>query len=182
MNARKVYCNQLFYENLKRPLHFDIFVLTPLYGVRFFLELTCQIWYNHLCQFVTNLPFLWKSQSYTIFWKILFLLCSLMKYFIVLFRNYCEGDSAFFFRHVVVLSTCFLELTKRLFCFASAASRREGKAPKCLPRGKITLSLLKTCKICKPSNALSPKPFACLNMLVNIPLSSWHLLYNFPSK
>ena len=145
MNARKVYCNQLFYENLKRPLHSDICALTPLYGVRFFLELTCQIWYNHLRQICNKSSFFWKFQSNTIFGKILFLLCSLMKYFIVFSRNYCEGDSAFF-RHVVVLSTCFLELTKRLFCFASAASRREGRAPKCLPRSKITLSLLKTCK------------------------------------
>ena len=158
MNARKVYCNQLFYENLKRPLHFDIFALTPLYGVRFFLELTCQIRYNHLCQFVTNLPFLWKSQSNTIFWKILFLLCSLMKYFIVLSRNYCEGDSAFF-RHVVVLSTCFLELTKRLLCFASAASRREGKAPKCLLRSKITLSLFENLQNLQVKQCAFPKTF-----------------------
>ena len=161
MNLRKAHCNQLFYENLKRPLHFDISALTSLYDVRFFLEFTCQIWYNYLYQFVTNLPFLWKSQSYTIFWKIPFLLCSLTKYFIVLFRNYCEGDSAFF-RHVVGSLHVLLEVTKRLFCFASAAGRREGRAPKCLPRSRITLSLLKTCKTCKPSNAHSPKPFACL--------------------
>ena len=38
----------------------------------------------------------------------------------------------------------------------------------------ISLWLQKTCETCKPSNALSPKPFACLNMLVNIPLSSYH--------
>ena len=182
MNVRKVYCNQLFYENLKRPLHFDIFALTSLYDVRFFLEFTCQIWYNYLYQTCNKSSFSYGNLSQTPFSeKYSSCFASLMKYFIVLSRNYCEGDSAFF-RHVVVLSTCFLELTKRLFCFASAASRREGRAPKCLPRSKITLSLLKTCKTCKPSNALSPKPFACLNMLVKIPSSFWHLLYNFPSK
>ena len=37
---------------------------------------------------------------------------------------------ALFFRHVVS-PRAFLELTERLFCFASAANRREGKAPKC---------------------------------------------------
>ena len=130
VNARKVYCNQLFYENLKRPLHFDIFVLTPLYGVRFILEFNRQIWHKHLCQFVTNLLLFWKFQSNTTFLKNTLLLCSLMKYFIVLSRIYCEGDSAFFSPRG--LSTCFLENTKRLFCFASAAN---------LPRGKATLSL-----------------------------------------
>ena len=163
MNARKVYCNQLFYENLKRPLHFDIFVLTPLYGVRFFLELTCQIRYNHLCQFVTNLPFSWKFQSNTTFLKNTLPLRSLMKYFIVLSRNYCEGDSAFF-RHVVFLSTCFLELTKRLFCFASAASRREGKAPKCLPRGKATLSLFENLRNLQAKQCAIPKT-SCMFMI-----------------
>ena len=131
MNARKVYCNQLFYENLKRPLHFDIFALTSLYDVRFFLR----IYLSNMIQLFVPICnkssfFMEISVKHYFFWKILFLLCSLMKYFIVLSRNYCEGDSAFF-RHVVFLSTCFLELTKRLFCFASAANRREGKAPKC---------------------------------------------------
>ena len=125
MNARKVYCNQLFHENVKRPLHFDIFVLTPLYGVRFILEFNRQTRHN-LCQFVTNLLFYRNLSQTLFFWKIIFLFCSLMKHFIVLSRNYCEGESAIF-RHVVFLSTCFLEHTKRLFCFASAANRREGQ-------------------------------------------------------
>ena len=38
---------------------------------------------------------------------------------------------------------------------------------------------LKTCETCKLSNALSPKPLACLWYATKIPSSSfWHLLYN----
>ena len=38
---------------------------------------------------------------------------------------------------------------------------------------------LKTCETCKLSNALSPKPLACLWHATKIPSSSfWHLLYN----
>ena len=158
MNARKVYCNQLFYENLKRPLHFDIFALTPLYGVRFFLELTCQIWYNYLCQFVTNLPFLWKSQSNTFFWKILFLLCSLMKYFIVLSRNYCEGDSALFSPRG--LSTCFSRIYETfVFVLLTRQAGARARRQNVLLRSKITLSLLENLQNLWVKQCAFPKTF-----------------------
>ena len=160
----KVYCNQLFYENLKRPIHFDIFALMPLYGVRFFLELTCQIWCNHLCQFVTNLPSLWKPQSNTFFWKILFLLCSLVKYFIVLSRNYCEGDSAFFF--ATWSSLHVLSRTYQTFVFVLQARQTgvRGKAPTCLPRGKATLSLFENLRNLQAKQCAIPKT-SCMFMI-----------------
>ena len=161
MNARKVYCNQLFHENVKRPLHFDIFVLTPLYGVRFILEFNRQTWHNHLCQFVTNLLFYRNLSQTLFFWKIIFLFCSLMKHFIVLSRNYCEGESAFFFA-TWSFSPRALSRTYETFVLSCQRGKQAWGARRrnvCNVVKQLS-RYFKTCETCKLSNALSPKPLA----------------------
>ena len=70
---------------------------------------------------------------------------------------------ALFFRHVVS-PRAFLEFTKRLFCFANAASRREGKAPKmfCCVVKQLSRYLKNLQKLVSQAMRFPQKPFACL--------------------
>ena len=103
-----------------------------------------------------------------------------MKHFIVLSRNYCEGESAFFSPRG--LSLHVLSRTYETFVLSCQRGKQAWGARRrnvCHVVKQLS-RYLKTCETCKPSNALSPKPFACLWHATKIPSSSsfWHLLYN----
>ena len=151
-----------------------------------FLRITCQICYNHLCQICYKPSFV-ENFSQTLFSeKIICLLAHSWNHIHSFMEIICLRGKRLFLstwlRHVV------LELLKRLF-FASAAGRRVGQGAKCLQRGKITLSLRKLANKAMriPQNLL--RVYNMLMKLIIITIichhhisSSWHLLYNFPSK
>ena len=152
---REKCCNQLLYENLKRPL----WKLCPDTFLRrqVFLRITCQICYNHLCQICYKPSFVENFSQTLFFEKVIFLLARSWNHLHSFSGNYMFKGIALIFStwslHV------FLELSKRLFFASAAGHASSGLAPNVCRVRKTTLLILKACKL--KHNAHFPKPFAC---------------------